>query len=156
MGIAITLQNFLSEQGVDYETVTHAHTYSSIDTAHAAHVPGDLVAKAVLLQDAQGYLVAVVPATHKLELGMVHNQIERDVTLAPEREVGELFKDCELGAIPALGPAYGLDTVCEESLMDAPHVYLEAGDHEHLVRLTGDQFRKLMNPARRAHISYHT
>lgn len=155
MGIAITLENYLSSQGIDYETVPHAHTYSSIDTAHAAHVPGDLVAKAVLLEDAQGYMVAVVPATHKLELGMLHNQIERDLTLAPEREVGELFKDCELGAIPALGPAYGLETVCEESLMDAPHVYLEAGDHEHLIHLTGEQFRLLMGRSQRAHISYH-
>ncbi len=155
MGIAITLQNFLSDQGIDYETVSHAHTYSSIDTAHAAHVPGDLVAKAVLLEDKQGYVVAVVPATHKLELGMLHNQVERDLSLANEREVGELFKDCELGAIPALGNAYGLDTVCEESLMDAPHVYLEAGDHEHLIHLTGDQFRRLMDNVQCAHISYH-
>lgn len=155
MSIAITLQNFLSGQGIDYDTVTHAHTFSSIDTAHAAHVPGNLVAKAVLLEDAQGYVVAVVPATHKLELGMLHNQIDRNLALAPEREVGEIFKDCELGAIPALGTAYGLDTVCEESLLEAPHVYLEAGDHEHLIHLTGEQFRRVMDTARHAHISYH-
>ncbi|GAB4348303.1 MAG: aminoacyl-tRNA deacylase [Gammaproteobacteria bacterium] len=155
MGIAITLQNFLSSQGIVYDTVTHSHTYSSMDTAHAAHVPGDLVAKAVLLEDEEGYVVAVVPATHKLELGMIHNQFSRNLTLASEREVGEIFKDCELGAIPALGTAYGLETVCEESLLDAPHVYLEAGDHEHLIHLTGEQFRRLMDSARHAHISYH-
>ena len=155
MAVAITLENFLSSQGIGYQTVRHSHTYSSMDTAHAAHVPGDEIAKAVVLEDAAGYVVAVIPATHKLELGMLHNQIQRDLALASERDVGELFKDCELGAIPALGAAYGLETVCEDSLLDADHVYLEAGDHEQLVRLTGSQFRQLMSDTRRAHFSYH-
>lgn len=155
MAVAITLENFLSSQGIAYETVRHAHTYSSMDTAHAAHIPGDMIAKAVLLEDEQGYVVAVLPATHKLELGMLHNQTRRNLALAPEREVGEIFKDCELGAVPALGSAYGLETVCEESLMNAGHVYMEAGDHEQLIHLTGDQFRALMRNAQRAHFSYH-
>lgn len=155
MAVAITLENFLSSQGIGYQTVRHSHTYSSMDTAHAAHVSGDMIAKAVLLEDAAGFVVAVLPATHKLELGMLQNQIQRDLALASEREVGEVFKDCELGAIPALGTAYGLETVCEDSLMGADHVYLEAGDHEQLVRLTGPQFRQLMSNARTAHFSYH-
>lgn len=155
MAVAITLENFLSSQGIAYETIRHAHTYSSMDTAHAAHIPGDQIAKAVVLEDDQGFMVAVLPATHKLELGMLHNQIQRSLALASEREVGELFRDCELGAVPALAPAYGLETVCEESLMDSGHIYLEAGDHEQLIHLTGSQFRQLMGESRRAHFSYH-
>ncbi|KAA3627323.1 MAG: hypothetical protein DWQ09_13485 [Proteobacteria bacterium] len=155
MAIAITLENFLDSQGVAYETVHHARTGSSMDTAHAAHVPGDIVAKAVLLEDELGYVVAVIPATHKLELGMLYNQTQRNLALASEREVGEIFKDCALGAVPALGPAYGLETVCEESLMEAGHIYLEAGDHEQLIHLSGPQFRRLMSATQRAHFSYH-
>lgn len=155
MAIAITLENFLASQGVAYETVHHAPTGSSMDTAHAAHVPGDMIAKAVLLEDELGYVVAVIPATHKLELGMLYNQTQRDLALASEREVGEIFKDCALGAVPALGPAYGLETVCEESLMEAGHIYLEAGDHEQLIHLSGPQFRQLMSTTQRAHFSYH-
>jgi len=155
MAVAITLENFLASQGIDFETVRHAHTYSSMDSAQAAHIPGDQIAKAVVLEDDLGYVVAVLPATHKLELGMLHNQTQRNLALASEREVGELFKDCELGAVPALGSAYGLETVCEECLMDTKHIYLEAGDHEQLIHLTGPQFRQAMSNSRRAHFSYH-
>ncbi len=155
MALAITLENYLSSHGVGYGTVRHPHTYSSMDTAHAAHVSGDQIAKAVLLEDEEGYVVAVLPATHKLELGMLHNQIQRNLAIASEREVGELFKDCELGAIPALASAYGLETVCDESLMHMDSVYVEAGDHEQLLQLSGPQFRQLMSASRSAHFSYH-
>lgn len=155
MAIAITLQQFLSNAGIDYDTVRHSHTYSSMDTAHAAHVAGDALVKAVVLQDGRGYVLAVLPATHKLELGMVHSRLQRDVALASEREIAELFKDCELGAIPPFGNAYGMETVCDESLMDRSEVFIEAGDHEQLIHMSGEQFRRLMGRATRGHISYH-
>lgn len=155
MAIAMTLEQYLSDQGVEYDTVRHSHTFSSMDTAHAAHVPGDQLAKAVVLQDKEGYLLAVLPATHKLELGMLQNQLQRDMALAPERDVGELFKDCEFGAVPPIGSAYGVDTVCDDALMEAEQVFMEAGDHERLVRMSGANFRKLMARAAHGHFSYH-
>ncbi len=155
MAIAMTLEQYLSDQGVEYDTVRHSHTFSSMDTAHAAHVPGDQLAKAVVLQDKEGYLLAVLPATHKLELGMLQNQLQRDMALAPERDVGELFKDCEFGAVPPIGSAYGVDTVCDDTLMEAEQVFMEAGDHERLVRMSGANFRKLMARAAHGHFSYH-
>ncbi len=155
MAIAMTLEQYLSDQGVEYDTVRHSHTFSSMDTAHAAHVPGDQLAKAVVLQDKEGYLLAVLPATHKLELGMLQNQLQRDMALAPERDVGELFKDCEFGAVPPVGSAYGVDTVCDDALMEAEQVFMEAGDHERLVRMSGANFRKLMARAAHGHFSYH-
>lgn len=156
MAIAMTLQKYLDTHGVEFETVEHRHSYTSIESAQSAHIPGEKVVKAVLLEDDEGYVIAVLPATNRLELGMVFNQTHRPLALASEREVGELFRDCEYGAVPAIGPAYGLETLCEEGLMGAGDLYLEAGDHEHLIHLSGDEFRYLMEGARTAHFSYHS
>jgi hypothetical protein len=41
VGIALTLEQYLNDQNVDYDVVTHERTNSSLRTAHASHVPGD-------------------------------------------------------------------------------------------------------------------
>ena len=42
MGIAISLRAFLDSNHLAYETVAHKHTRSSLGTAAAAHVPGEI------------------------------------------------------------------------------------------------------------------
>lgn len=64
--------------------------------------------------------------------------------LATEAEVGEIFDDCELGAVPPVGEAYGIDVMLDNSLNDCPDVYFEGGDHVHLVHVSGEDFRQLM------------
>jgi len=153
--IAISVQNYLAREGVPYGTILHELTRDSTHSAQAAHIPGDRLAKCVMLQDDKGYLMAVVPSTHKVDLGALHRQLNRNLGLATDRELFELFKDCEPGALPPLGCAYGIDTILDESLVDSPDVYFEAGDHRALVHTSGSDFLKLMANALRGQISHH-
>ncbi len=75
--------------------------------------------------------------------------------LATEGEIADLFDDCDLGAVPPVGAAYGLSVVLDESLVDAPEVYFEGGDHTTLVHVAGDAFGTLMSDARRGRFSHH-
>ena len=156
MSISASVKDYLDREDVRYEVIAHSPTKDSARTAQAAGVPGDQLAKAVVLEDDSGYLMAVVPATHKLDMQALDRELNREFTLASEREVAELFKDCELGAIPPLGRAYGIDTVVEQSLGHTPHVYFEAGDHSSLIHVSGAAFRKLMADSPHRHISHHT
>jgi len=111
--------------------------------------------KCVLLEDDNGYLMAVIPATHKVDLGAVHRELNRELGLATERELAELFRDCEPGAIPPLGKAYGIDMVVDRSLVDTPDVYFEAGDHRSLIHVSGGDFLKLVADSPQRSISRH-
>ena len=51
---------------------------------------------------------------------------------------------CESGAVPALGEAYGLQVIWDDELQYTSDVYIEAGDHEHLIHLRGEDFRHIM------------
>ncbi|WP_018939191.1 MULTISPECIES: aminoacyl-tRNA deacylase [unclassified Thioalkalivibrio] len=155
MSIARTLNNFMDEHAVTYQLVHHPHSESASRTAEAAHVPGDAVAKAVLLVEDGQYLLAVVPATRRVKLGQLHRLLGEHVGLATGGEVASVFADCERGAIPALGPAYGLATLVDESLLEQPHVYFEAGDHESLVQLREADFVYLLGEARHGQFSAH-
>ena len=144
MAIATTLKSYLDDHSVSFDTVEHPHTDSSIDSAKTAHVPPHQMAKAVVLQDGVGFIVAVLPSSNRLNLGWVNEELERDLALASEEELKALFKDCETGAVPALSTAYGLRVVWDDQLKHASDVYIEAGDHEHLIHLSGKDFRHLM------------
>lgn len=153
MEISNTLQHFLQDKHARYDVMSHIHTSNSMETAEAAHVPGDRVAKSVILKDRAGYVMAVIPSTYLLDVDALTRITGRRLHLADERELKDLFRDCELGAIPPLGSAYGLKTVMDESLMVSNDVYFEAGTHEDLVHMDMDTFLDLMGEAECAHFS---
>jgi len=82
-------------------------------------------------------------------------QFGKDVDLASEREIDQLFHDCAHGAVPPIGECYGLDTIVDDAIGEQGEVYLEAGDHTTLVRLTHAQFARLTADARHARFSAH-
>ena len=144
MPIATTLKSYLDSHEVQYSSVAHPHTESAVDSAKSAHVPPHQMAKAVVLEDSAGFIVAVLPSSNRLNLGWVNEELERDLKLATEVELKALFKDCETGAVPALSNAYGLKVIWDDQLKHASDIYIEAGDHEHLIHLLGEDFRQLM------------
>jgi Ala-tRNA(Pro) deacylase len=138
MSIPLTVRSYLAENQIPFDVIAHRHSASSLNTASEAHILPARLAKAVLLEDEREpnrFLMAVVPATHRVEMARLSRQVGRPVHLATERDAAALFADCEPGAIPAIGPAYGVETVVDDSLMEQPDLYFEAGDHEHLVHL---------------------
>ena len=147
MSVSVTLEDCLRNKGSRYEVVQHPHSHSSMDTAEAAHIPGDRLAKTVLLEDEFGYVAAVLPSTHHVRLSEIWKKTGRRLVLASETEMRELFKDCEVGAVPPVCTAYGLQTYLDESLIRQPDVYFEAGDHEQLIHMSIDQFLELMAEA---------
>ena len=155
MAIASKLADYLAKRGIAYEVVVHPRAMSATRSAQASHVPGDRLAKAVVVKDAEGFKVAVLPASHHVELEALSRLLERPAGLASEAEASELFADCETGAFPALGSAYGLDVIVDDSLSEQPEVYLEGGDHASLAHLKAEQFHQLMAAARRGRFSVH-
>lgn len=155
MAVAMTLQDYLNRWGVEYEVVPHPFTGSSLEAAEAAHVPGDKLAKCVVTEDYRGYLMVVIPASHQVEFDQLDVELDRRLELATEAELMDIFTDCEVGAIPPLGEAYGIDVALDESLTDCEDVYFEAGDHTELIHLNGDDFRDLMAGAEHGCFSTH-
>ncbi len=155
MAIAITLQQFLEKNEIDYDTVEHRPTATASDSAQAAHVPGSHLAKGVVLKDGDGYLLAVLPASHHIQMDDLKGLLSRDLNLASEEETEALFTDCHIGAIPAAGMAYGLDVVIDDSLMNTDDLYFEGGDHTTLVHMGGQAFNRMMGDAPYGRFSRH-
>ena len=149
MAVAPRLRQYIAERDIAWDALEHPASSCGLDAAHRAGVPPGELAKAVLLEDDYGYLIAVVPTDRRLQLAQIRAGLERDLRLASEAEVARLFPDCEPGAVPPLGEAYGIATVWDAALARKPDVYFEGGDHRTLVHVTGDEFASLMTAADR-------
>lgn len=147
MGIALKVQDFMAECGIEFDIVPHPHSHSSSETAEMAHIPGAHLAKSVVLEDDDGFVMAVLPASEHVRVAKLSRELNRHLRLASEGELAALFRDCDLGAVPPLGLAYGMRTVVDDRLLQQDPVYFEAGDHEKLIRVSSDAFRALMEHA---------
>ena len=155
MGMSITLRDYLENQNVEYDLVHHSRTVTSMETAAAAHIAGDKLAKSVMVEDEHGYMTVVIPSTHHLQFPMLREQLGHRFGLATEEEIRQLFDDCEVGSVPVLGQAFGLTVLVEETLFDQDEIYFEAGDHTELVHMSGWDFDALMAHAGHGHFSRH-
>ncbi len=141
--------DYLATHGIGVRTHRHPRTMTASQAAHAADVPERAFAKAVVMTDEEGPFLAVLPAARAIVMGQLWRETHRPAHLASETEIAALFPDCDLGAVPPFGEAYGLETVVDEHLLTEPTVYCEGGDHETMLEIDGADFLKLMIGARR-------
>lgn len=154
MAIADTVRLFLEQSGVQYSVIPHPHTQSSRESAEVTRIPQGRLAKAVVLIDNLGYVMAVIPSDRHLRMDTLARRMHRTLALAGEDRIMTVFKDCAAGAIPPLGPAYGMKTILDDDVVGLPEVYFEGGDHEELARVDGEQFVRLLKEAQHGQFSH--
>ncbi len=154
MSIPSTLASYLDQRGARYETLAHARSRTSAETARNANVIPDHLAKSVVLEDDLGYVMAVIPADKAVMVDELGRMLGRkSLRLAGEERVAMLFKGCEPGAVPSVGMAWGIETIVDDELEACETVYMEGGDHERLLRMSHDQFHALMSSQRHGQFS---
>ena len=151
MAMAPLVEDYLQRHGARYDVIEHPRSRFSQETAELAGIPGDHLVKAVVLEDEDGVVLAVLAATRSVHIGKLSAETHRRLRLADENELPSVFPDCKPGAVPPLGPAYGVRIILDDSLEALEHLWFEAGDHEHLVHMTARQFMALVGPAQMVH-----
>jgi len=155
MGMAITLKEYLKNSQVDFEEIAHPYQATSISTANSARIASEHLAKGVLLHDDEAYVMAVLPSDHMIDLAKMQACFDRRFELAEEDEITALFEDCDPGAVPPIGAAYGMKVLWDDSLSGQSDIYFEGGDHRTLIHISGADFGKLMAGAKHAGFSKH-
>jgi len=146
---------FLDKSAVSYEVSEHPPAFTAQQMAAVEHEPGQYVAKPVIVKADGEYLMCVLSACYKIDLGALKDQLgARSVELADEKEIGALFPDCDLGAEPPFGNLYDLPTLMDEALQEDDHITFQAGTHDKAIRMSMDDYRKLVQP-KVLEFSYH-
>src|SRR3954471_4701716 len=143
------VREYLIGQRVWFETILHRPAPSASRLAGSVHVSGRHVAKAVLVCTDGTYALAVLPATHRINLARLSQVLGKGpVRLASEDEVIRTFGDCERGALPPFGRLYGLTTVVDATLAGGPEIIFVGNARHEGVRMRYRDFEALEGPIR--------
>lgn len=147
MALLARLQEHLDHSGVAYTHTVHPLAYTAREVAAAEHLPAQEVAKVVVFLAESGYHMVVLAANKivdfeelRANLGFSHAR------LATERELSQLFPDCDLGAMPPFGNLYGMPVYLDSSLLADPQIAFNAGTHRDVVHVALGDFRRMVNP----------
>jgi len=147
---------YLDKEGIHYDLSEHPPTFTAQEMAAVEHEPGRFVAKPVIVKVDGGYLMCVLSACCRIDLGRLKDQLGAgSVELADETEIGKMFDDCELGAEPPFGNLYDLQTVMDKELEADDHIKFQAGTHDKALSIKMDDYRRLVEP-KVLEFSYHT
>ncbi|MEX1253612.1 MAG: YbaK/EbsC family protein [Dehalococcoidia bacterium] len=147
MGCKETLEGYLREQKVPFQVQHHAIAYTAQEIAALEHVPGNTLAKVVMvLADGELAMVAL-PAPSRVDLRKVAAALGANVArLAEEREFASAFPDGDLGAMPPFGNLYGLTICVDQALAEDETIVFNAGTHTDTMSLKYADFARLVQP----------
>jgi len=147
MPLSERIRTFLDSHNTPYSVTTHPSVFTARQVALAEHLPARTVAKTVMIFGDGEYHMIVVPASRLVDLqeacpmiGLTH------LRLASEEELAQVFPDCEVGAMPPLGPVYGFAVYLDGSLAAEEEIAFNAGNHRDVIHMKTADFRKLVNP----------
>ena len=156
MAIPTSISEFLNRHHAHYVVLTHPVAYTAQEEAAAARVPGHEWAKVVVCVADERPLLAVLPAPAKVDFKRLRNVTHmQSLRLAHEAEFKGMYTDCEIGAMPPLGPLYGQDVVVDESLAADDEIVFEAGSHHESIRMPYSEFHRLVRPTVAAFTASH-
>jgi Ala-tRNA(Pro) deacylase len=147
MALAQRIKDYLDSQAAPYELLHHTQAFTAQEVAHSLHISGRRLAKTIVL-DADGkILMAVIPASHRLNLQELRAALEVSrLEMLPESQFVKFFVDCEVGAIPPFSKLYGIEVWVDRALSDAEEIVFRAGTHEDCLRMKYSDFARLVEP----------
>lgn len=141
------LKDFLDQNNIDYTVISHMPAYTCQEIAHSAHIPGQQVAKTVMIKIDGTMAMAVLPAKYRVALQDLRDITGTfDVQFASEEEFKNIFPDCEVGAMPPFGNLYGMDVYVAPELTEDKEIAFNAGTHSELIKMTYRDFERLVQP----------
>ena len=147
MSVAAKLKQYLDENKVEYDVLSHTRTYTAQDTAQAAHVPGSELAKSVVVKADDRFVLVILPAPRRADLERLKDILgAREVRIAEESEFTSQFPGCAVGAMPPFGNLYGLDIYVDESLAQDEQIVFNAGTHVDAIQMRYKDFNRLAIP----------
>ncbi|MBU0474144.1 MAG: YbaK/EbsC family protein [Bacteroidetes bacterium] len=142
-----TLKKYLDDNNIKYITINHSEAYTAQEIAASAHIKGDEFAKTVILKIDGKMVMAVLPASYKIDFkNLVHLGLGENIRLANEMEFKDKFPECEVGAMPPFGNLYNIEVYTAESLMRDKVIAFNSGTHKELIKMKTEDFVRLVEP----------
>lgn len=147
MSVSAKIKHYLDKHRLSYHILSHDRTVTLHDAAEVLQISPLAFARAVILEDQVGFLMAVLPLDRKIDFNLLYKLVQRKMSIAPRVKVDKLFSDCEPGSHPPLGDPYTIPSIVDESLLNAKTIYFEPGSHTAIIQMGQNDFHYLTSNA---------
>ena len=126
-----TMTELLESQGIPFEVEEH----------------GEALAKTIMLNIDGGLAMALVPVNHRPRLDLLKEMLGAgSLREADEREVFDVFPDCEAGAVPPFGMLHGIRVFVSCDLAQCDSFAVAAGSRRQVLRMAYCDYAGLVRP----------
>lgn len=140
------VENFLRQQGIDFQVLRHEPVFTSEQAAAVRGVPLASGAKALVCKVDDQFALFVIPADRKLDGKRVRQALRsRSLRFATGDELQQLT-GLAPGAVPPLGHLFGLATYCDSQMAGSDKINFNAGDHSISVSMRWVDYLRVANP----------
>ena len=130
------VEQLLAHLGVSYQTLDE---HAGLNAAQRV--------QAVLLEDAVGALLVLYPRSQLLDLSRLAELTGRQLHAMNAARLEQILAKQRLANLPGLAPISGTPALYEESLLQAPSLYIDSGTPGLLLEIDAANFKKLLSKA---------
>jgi len=142
-----TVRRFLYSQDIRYARIMFSEDIQTLFHQGSDQIKPDQIARAHILKDYRGLLMAIIPASNRLDIPSLNQVLRRNLHSADNCDYVGVFNDCAPNAIPPLGEAYNIETIIDDKLLGQEYVYFTSGEAHELIRISASDFQFLHSNA---------
>ncbi|OGY54914.1 MAG: hypothetical protein A2951_00520 [Candidatus Buchananbacteria bacterium RIFCSPLOWO2_01_FULL_56_15] len=143
MAIPAKVKSYLDKNLGRYEVLTHKTVYTAYDAAQTLRRELKEIAKSLLIAADKAYIIAVIPAHLRLDLGKLKQSLKaKKISIPREQIMVKVFK-VKPGAMTAFGGLHKVEVWADKSLLKTKDVILSAGSFTDSVRMKVKDFLQM-------------
>lgn len=142
MAIPKKILKYLDSAKAGYKIIGHKTVYTAYDAAQTLRVKLGDIAKTLVVKADRAYVLAVLPASRRLDLGKLKKIIKaKKIDIAKENVMKKVF-NIKPGAVTPFGELYKTPVFIDKSLLKAKKIIAGAGTFEDSVAMAAKNFIK--------------
>ncbi len=151
MAVPKEIKKYLDKKGAKYAIVTHRKVYTAYDAANTLRRKLNEIAKNLLIKTDKGYVVVLLPASKRLDLGALKKLMNakgmgiKKIEIPNEGVMVRLLK-IKPGALPAFGTYHDLQVYMDKELRKVKKAIFPTGSFTDSVEMAVKEFERLEQP----------
>lgn len=150
MNLPDSVRSYLDQQRFPYKLIPYPANEALEQVIEKFDIPTRRLVRAILLQDADGLLMAILPYSHILDFPLLCQLREREPEPLYGNETLQFFQSrgCKGDSRPPLPAAFGVPALVDSNLPSEGEIYFESGSGDSLIKMAGRDFNRLLDQAR--------
>ena len=141
------ITQYLKAEKIKYKTLKYKPAYTAQEIAASAHIPGQQLAKTVMVELDGEMAMAVLSASYQIDFKKLKKALGvKKTKLATEKAFEDYLPDCELGSTPPFGNLYEMKVIVDKELSNEEMIAFCSGKITELIQLAYQDFEKLVKP----------